>query len=108
MFALTTWGGEGREGRRTECKSFMLQWAKTLLAQRISLGRSTASSKKLEMGNGTMSAVIPGKSAVSNNCIVQLLGLMCQNRPENGGHLFGQMYSQLHGQILRYVVKGKK
>ena len=40
--------------------------------------------------------------------IVQLLGLMCQNRPENGGNLFGQIYSQLHGQTLRHLVKEKK
>ena len=40
--------------------------------------------------------------------IVQLLGLMCQDRPENGGYLFGQMYSQLHGQTLRHLAKGKK
>ena len=40
--------------------------------------------------------------------IVQLLGLMCKNRPENGSNLFGQVYSQLHGQTLRYLVKGEK
>ena len=39
--------------------------------------------------------------------IVQLLGLMCKNHPENGSNLFGQMYSQLHGQTLRYLVKGE-
>ena len=53
-----------------------------------------------------MSAVIPGKSAVSRHrtVIVQLLGLVCQNRSENGGNLFGQVDSQLHNQTFRHLV----
>ena len=40
--------------------------------------------------------------------IVQLLGLMCQNRSENGRNLFGQVNSQLHGQTFRHLVQGGK
>ena len=33
--------------------------------------------------------------------IVQLFGLMCQNCPENGSNLFGQIHSELHSQTFR-------
>ena len=38
--------------------------------------------------------------------IVQLFGIMCQNRPENGSYFFSQIHSELHSQTFRHLVKG--
>ena len=38
--------------------------------------------------------------------IVQLFGIMCQNRPENGSYFFSQIHSELHSQTFRLVKGG--
>ena len=37
--------------------------------------------------------------------IVQLFGLMCQDCPENGSNLFGQIHSELHSQSVAILAQ---
>ena len=37
--------------------------------------------------------------------IIELFGIMCQDSPKNGSHLFSQINSKHHGQAFRHLVK---
>ena len=42
---------------------------------------------------------------MNSTVVVQLLGLVCQNRSEDSGDLFGQVDSQLHSQTFRQLLR---
>ena len=47
-----------------------------------------------------------GAEQMYRSIIVQLFGLMCQDCPEDGSNLFGQIHSELHSQTFRHTVQG--
>ena len=40
--------------------------------------------------------------------IIELLGVMCQDSPKDGSHLFRQINSKHHGQAFRHLAKGRQ
>ena len=40
--------------------------------------------------------------------IIELFGVMCQDSPKDGSHLFSQINSEHHGQVFRHLAKERQ